>query len=394
MTATIHLGHLRGVEIGLHWSVLGIVLLLLFGLGAGLLPAAYPGYSLVAYAVGAFLITCLFLGSLLAHEVSHAVVALREGMRVDGITLWLLGGVARLSGDVKTAGADFRIAGVGPLVSLVLALAFGALALLFASVRLPALVVGGASYLAFINGVLAVFNLVPAAPLDGGRVLRAALWAWSGDRLKATVWSARAGRVFGMALVVLGVLQLFTRTVGGLWWIFIGLFVVAIAGAEERQAQLIASLGGLRVRDVMTPDPDTAGSRERVAEFAHRAALGWPHATYPLKDASNGVIGLVTLTRIREVDPAERSGTTLARIACPLDEVPTATSDEPLVDLLARMNGCAEGRALVFENGALVGIVSPSDIARAAAWHGLALQSPTGGADLVNTPSPWGTPTR
>lgn len=369
MNSTIRLGRFAGVDVGLHWSVIGIVVLLVAGLASGLLPTAFPGYSAGVHVLTAVVIAVLFLLSLLAHELAHAVVATREGVPVDGITLWLLGGVAKLRGEARTAGADARIAGVGPLTSLVLGALFAVVAVLLRQGGADPLLTGSATYLALINGILAVFNLIPAAPLDGGRLLRAALWAARGDRHSAEIWSTRAGRGFGFLLIALGVFELLSQSVAGLWWILIGLFVVTIASAEERQAEITNTLGGLHVRDVMTANPDTTAGTLTVEDFLHHVGIVRPHSAYPLRTESGA---LVTLNRLRRVPQQLRSTTTLREIACPRSEVPTARPDEPLTELLPRMRGSTDGRALVFEGDQLVGIVSPSDISRAAMWHGIA----------------------
>src|SRR5918999_6425907 len=181
MRASISLGRIAGIRVGINASVFVIVAILVFGLATGQLPAAYPDRSVAAYVAAAIVGAVLFLASLLAHELAHAVTARRNGIEVDSIVLWLLGGVAQLRGEPKTAGADFRIAIVGPLTSLVLGLVFGvATAALrwFGGGGLPA---GVLMYLAGTNVVLAEFNPIPAAPLDGGRVVRAGLWGWRGD---------------------------------------------------------------------------------------------------------------------------------------------------------------------------------------------------------------------
>jgi Zn-dependent protease/CBS domain-containing protein len=364
--------------------VLGVVVLLVVGLSVRL-AATLPGYAAAWYPVAGVVAAVLFVASLLGHELAHAVVARHNGIEVDGITLWLLGGVARLRGQARTPGAEFRVAVVGPLASLVGVGVFAVLALLAAVGGLGALGVAVLSYLAWINLLLAVFNVIPAAPLDGGRILRAAVWAWRGDQLLATVWAARAGRVLGFLLIGLGLIRAVSGVGGGLWWILLGLFVVTMASAEEHQARTGAALAGTRVRDVMTADPDTVGGDSTVAEFLSEVALHRRHSAFPLVDQTGRLAGLVTLNRLRSV-PAGRRATALLRdVACPVNEIPLADPDEPLAALLTRMGGCADGRALVLSDGRPVGIVTPSDISRAAALHGLGVPIDRGGADL--TPS-------
>lgn len=380
MTSTFKLGRIAGVAVGVHWSVLAIVALVIIGL-SNQFSRMVPGYPWAAYPLVAALTAVLFVLSLLAHEMAHAIVAQRNGVHVDGITLWLLGGVARLRGEASTPGVDFRISAIGPVTSLLVAALFGATAWLADLAGVSSLAVAVPRYLAAINVVLAVFNLIPAAPLDGGRILRAGVWAWRGDRLTATVVAARAGRVFGFTLIALGIFQAIGGQGGGLWWILLGLFVVTMAGAEEHQARTSSALAGIRVRDVMTERPETAERDSTIAEFLRDVALLRRYSAFPLLDDAGKLRGLVTLNRIRGV-PAERHATTpLGDVACPPGEIPRARPDEPLSELLPRLGGCSDGRALVFTDDRLVGIVSPSDISRAAALHGLGVQFRGGGAD-------------
>ena len=257
--ASISLGRIAGIKVGINASVFLIIAILVVGLATGQLPAAYPGRSIVAYVIAAIIAAVLFLASLLAHELAHSLVARRNGIEVESIVLWLLGGVAQLRGEPKTPGADFRIAIVGPLTSLVLAIVFGLAAAGVASLGGAGLPFGVLIYLAATNAVLAVFNLIPAAPLDGGRVLRAALWRSRGDRHTAAVNAARAGRILGFVMIALGVLQVVTgRGLGGVWLALIGWFVVSAATAEEQQARLGGRLAGLTVGQVMAARPPSS----------------------------------------------------------------------------------------------------------------------------------------
>ncbi|KWW97247.1 peptidase M50 [Carbonactinospora thermoautotrophica] len=367
MRDSLRIGRIAGIRVGFNISVLVIVVILVVGLALGRFPATFPGRSPAAYLLAALVTAFVFLLSLLAHELAHAIVARRNGIEVEGITLWLFGGVAQLRGEPRTPGADFRVAVVGPLTSLVLALVFGLAAALVAAVAEPGLTVSALMYLAVVNVMLAVFNLIPAAPLDGGRVLRAFLWWRSRDRLRAAVTAARAGRVFGYTLIGLGFLQLVVGLgFGGLWLALIGLFLVNAATAEEQQTQANAALHGIRVIDVMTRNPVTASPEEPLSLFIDRTVLTHRFSTYPLVDTVGRLSGLVTLNRIRAVAPERRAVTRLGDIACPPDQVPVARPEEPLTDLLPRMAGCPDGRAVVVDaSGVVIGLITPSDISRA-----------------------------
>ncbi|HEU4422011.1 MAG TPA: site-2 protease family protein [Pilimelia sp.] len=267
MRQTVRLGRVAGIAVGVHWSVLVVMVLLAQGLAVALLPAAAPGRPGWLYWIVAVLTTVLFVASLLAHELAHAVVARHYGVRVERVTLWLLGGVAELSGQPDRPRQDLRIAAVGPLTSLAAAGVFFTAAVATAG-WLPPVAVVAVAWLAWINVVLAVFNLLPAAPLDGGRVLRALLWRHWGDQVRAQLVAARAGRGLGGGLIALGFLQiLLTGTLSGLWLALLGWFLVAAAGAEQQAARLSALLGGLTVRSAVNPLPAAGRVDQSVEEF-------------------------------------------------------------------------------------------------------------------------------
>jgi Zn-dependent protease/CBS domain-containing protein len=389
MRASISLGRIAGIKVGINASVFLIVAILVVGLATGQLPAAYPDRSIVGYVIAAIVAALLFLASLLAHELAHSIVARRNGIEVESIVLWLLGGVAQLRGEAKTPGADFRIAIVGPLTSLVLAIVFGLVGAGVAMLASPGLPFGVLMYLAATNAVLAVFNLIPAAPLDGGRVLRAALWQFRGDRHTAAVNAARAGRILGFVMIALGVLQVVTgRGLGGVWLALIGWFVVSAATAEEQQARLGGRLAGVKVGQVMATQPTVLDGNLTVADFVAQVALTHQYSTYPLVDGHGRLTGLATLNRVRAVPPDLRATTRLQEIACPPSEVPTARPEEPLVELLERMHGCADGRAVVVDDtGRVIGVLSASDVARALQLADLRSFDPypaPSGADLTS----------
>jgi Zn-dependent protease/predicted transcriptional regulator len=373
-------GRVRGVPIAVHWSVAVVMGIVAWGLATSVLPVAYPGRPRWSYAVAGVAAALVFLGGLLAHELSHAVVARRNGVRVDSITLWMFGGVAQLQGEADTPGAELRIAGVGPLVSLLLGLAFGALAFAAAAADAPGLLVGALTWLAGINLLLAVFNVLPGAPLDGGRLLRAVLWRWRGDRQWAAVTAARAGRGLGVVLIVVGFVEI-VRGVGlsGVWLALIGWFLFGAASAEGRSAQISGSVAGLSVGDVMTPMPDTVPPDLSVALFVDRYLLAHRHSAFPVvKD--DVPVGLVSLSRVRTVPPERRAWTSVQEIAWPMSELATATPDEPLGDLLRRLDRRTGGRALVLSDGRLVGIVTSVDVSRAVERATLLRQTTAPGA--------------
>lgn len=370
MRASFRLGRVAGVPVGVNWSVLVIFALIWWGLSASQFPRSYPDRPVILYVLSGLVAAVVFFLGLLAHEVSHAIVAKNNGLEVGGITLWLFGGVAELRGEAKSPGAELRIAGIGPLVSLIIGVVFGAFAIILAQVGYRGLLLGVLAWLAGINILLAVFNVLPAAPLDGGRLLRAGVWRWTGDRTKASVVAARAGWVLGALLIVVGLWQFIAgRGFGGLWLALIGWFLIGAAGMEERQARMGSALQGVRVADVMTPQPQTASGDMTVADFVDHYLFAYRHSALPLTEDGGRPVGLVTLDRVRGIPADRRPATTLAEVACREEQLVLATPDEPLNELLPRLSECADGRALVVTEGRLVGIVSPSDISRAV-QHG------------------------
>ena len=366
MNQNIRLGRIFGIPVGVNWSVLVIFFLLTWELAELVLPGDHPHDAAAIYWVVGIVTTVLFFASLLAHEVSHAMVAKRNGIGVRRITLWLFGGVSELESDALTPGADFRIAVVGPVTSFVLAGVYGALGLLLHQAGGgEGVLVSALGWLAWINLLLGGFNLMPAAPLDGGRVLRAALWRRSGDRVRAATTAAHAGEVFAYILVVLGILEFLTVGLIGLWFVFLGWFLLSAARAEENAVVMRSSLADVHVRDIMTQDPTTFASTTTLADLVDNQLHRYRFSSYPLVGPDGQLKGLTTMGRIRHVPANLRQTTRLIDTACPLSDVPVGAPSEPIPELLQRMQASPDGRAFVVDDaGSLVGIVSPSDIAR------------------------------
>ena len=367
MNESIRLGRFRGVEFGAHWSVLVIGALLVWALAVATLPELAPHYAATEYWLTAAVTVVGFWGALLAHELAHSVIAIRTGLAVDGITLWLLGGISRLHGEPATPDDELHIALAGPAMSFAIALGTGISATAVDTMGGPALAAGALAWLAAVNLLLAVFNLAPGAPLDGGRVLHAIVWRRSGDRVAATVTATNGGRYVGYTLLGTGFLLVVLGDVGGLWFALLGWFLVTAARAEATTLLIRDALGGVRVTDVMTAHPITAPADITVATLLDEYVLHHHCSTFPVTDSSGHVTGLVTLRRVRGVEPQARAIRTVSSIAVPIDRVPRARPDEPLLSLVDRLGPGAEGdgRALVFDDGTLVGIVSPTDLNRA-----------------------------
>jgi Zn-dependent protease len=367
MTASIRFGRIAGIPVGASWSALLIALLFAWSLGGELLPAQVPGLVPAAYWLAGAAGAGLFLASLLAHEIGHALVARRAGLRVRGITLWLLGGVAQLEDEPASPRDELRVAIVGPAISLALAGAFGVAAAALSVVGAPALLVVMAAWLALGNVALGVFNLLPAAPLDGGRVLRGLLWRRHGNRVRAAVTATRAGVWVGTGLVAYGLLGAFTGWgIGTLWTALVGWFLVIAARQERELALLGGGLDhGLRAAQVMTPAPAVAPAWFTVDAFLRNYVEPWQAAALPLRGFDGHPAGVVTAAALYAVPADRRHIVRAGDVAIPMSALVLVGPDEPVADLATRLAG---GRtvAAVVSGGQLLGLITAADLARAA----------------------------
>ena len=366
MNENFSLGRIAGIHVGLNWSLLVVAALIAWSLATSLLPSASPGHSSGAYWTAGVVSAFVFLASLLAHELAHSVVAMRRGVKVEGITLWLFGGVSRFSSDTGSPGAQALITFVGPLTSLVLGAVFYLASVAVGGGAQRSLLPATLSWLGYINITLGVFNLVPAFPLDGGRLLQSLIWLRTGDRLRATRIAARIGMGFAYLLIAYGLATfLFAGSlVGGVWSVFLGWFLLSAARSEEVGGLIRQALSGMTVAKVMTPNPVQAPDDISVEDALHGYVLASRHSTFPTHDATGRLSGLLTMAALKNVAPEARPTTLIREIICPLDKVSTAGPADPVTNLLGLPEGCSEGRTLIIDGGRLVGIISPSDINR------------------------------
>jgi Zn-dependent protease/CBS domain-containing protein len=371
MNENLSLGRIAGIHVGLNWSLLVIAALIAWNFAVGILPTAAPGQTSGAYWTAGIVSAFVYLASLLAHELAHSVVAVRRGVKVDGITLWLFGGVSRFSSESASPGAQALITFVGPLTSLLLGVVFILASAAVGGGAHPGLLATTLAWLGYLNILLGVFNLIPAFPLDGGRILQSLIWVRTRDRLRATRIAARIGMGFAYLLIGYGVVTFFLSSslIGGIgsgiWSVFLGWFLLSAARAEEYGGLIRQALSGISVAEVMTPDPVQAPDNITVEDALHGYILTSRHSTFPTHDAGGQLSGLLTLAALKQVAPDARPTTLIKAITCPLERVPTVSPRDPATHLLEVSDvGCGEGRTLVVDNGRLVGIISPSDINR------------------------------
>jgi Zn-dependent protease/CBS domain-containing protein len=363
MNGNLTLGRLGGVQVRIHWSWLVIFALIVWSLAATVFPSQNPDLSDGVHLAMGVVAALLFFASVLLHELGHAWQARREGMEIDDITLWLFGGVAQFKGAFPNPGAEFRIAIAGPLVTLVLGAGF----LLAALARLPSAVDGVAAWLGYISLSLLVFNLIPALPLDGGRVLRAALWRARGDIGWATRIAADIGRGFGYLFIALGVAMFIVEgSFSGAWLAFIGWFLLQAATAEARYVATDQALAGLQVRDLMARNPVTVDPDLTIGSFMDEIASSRRFTTYPVIDRNGRPIGLLAFSSVAAVPRSEWDRRRVRESMIPLDKVPLLAETTRAVDALADLSSRpGANRGLVVDNGRLDGLLSITDLARA-----------------------------
>jgi Zn-dependent protease/CBS domain-containing protein len=362
MGSSVRLGRIAGIEFGVNWSWLVVFALIVWTLASAIFPSTNPGLSKGTHIAMAIVAAFLFFASILLHEFGHALQARREGIEIDGITLWLFGGVARCKGSFRSAGAEFRVAIAGPLVSLALGALFVGIALI---PGIPSAVDGVVSWLGYINLTLLVFNLIPAPPLDGGRVLHSALWRRRGDFVWATRVAANVGRGFGYLLIAGGIAMfIFQSSFSGAWLAFLGWFLLNAATSEARYLLTQQALNGLRVRDVMTPNPVVVTPDTTLGEFMDNVMISQRHTTYPVVEDGKPV-GLLPFRCVANVPRGEWDVRRVRDCLISLDKVPLLREDEDAVDAVAELTQSAGGHGLVVSNGGLAGIISTSDLTRA-----------------------------
>jgi Zn-dependent protease/CBS domain-containing protein len=362
VNATISLGRIAGIRIGVNWSWLVVFGLITWTLADSIFPDQNPGLSDNTYVAMALCAAVLFFASLLLHELGHALEARREGMQIEGITLWLFGGVAKFRGMFRTAGEEFRIAVAGPLVSLVIGLAF---TFIPTTISLPNAVDGVATWLGIINLTLLVFNLLPALPLDGGRILRSALWQLKGDYGWATRVSTEIARACGLLIVAGGIfLLVFRGTFSGLWLAFVGWFVLQAAGGERRTLAIQEALAGVLVRDVMSREPVTVAANLTLGRFMTEIAMRERRSAYAVLDGAE-MAGILVLRDAAHVPHTSWDETTVRDCMIPRGQLALLTPDESVVEALRELDESGNGHGLVLEGDRPVGVVSMSDIERA-----------------------------
>lgn len=350
------------VKVDLSW--LFIFALLTWSLATGLFPKFYEGFSPGTYWGMGFAGALGLFASVVAHELSHSLVARRYGMEMRGITLFIFGGVAEMDEEPPSPRGEFMMAAAGPLASLVVAAIAYGVYWVGELATWPVAATAVFWYLALINVVLAIFNLIPAFPLDGGRLARAVLWHFKGNLKWATRKTATAGNVFGIVLIVLGLLSVISGNfVGGMWWFLLGLFVRFAAEGSYRQLVVRQLLGGEPVKNVMQTDVKSVPPSATIDQLVEEYVYKHHYKMFPV--AENGDLrGCVTTRQIKEVPREQWNERTVGEVARPCSEKNSIAADTDAMVALKRMNREGSSRLMVTEGDQLRGIVALKDLSR------------------------------
>ena len=362
MKGSYLIGTIRGIKIEINISWLAAFLLISATLATGFFPARYPDWGQDIYWILGSSVAILMLLSIIAHELSHSLVANRLGVGVKRITLFIFGGIADLEKEPDSPKKEFLVAIAGPMMSLVLVVVFRAIGVGADYLKLPEYFSVVFLYLSSINLVLAVFNMFPAFPLDGGRVLRAAIWHFTGNLHKATRIASTIGQWFGYFLMFIGLTNMFYgNLINGLWILFIGYFVVQ-ASQSSYQNTIVSDIfsrtmvGEFMTREVVAIDRSVSVS-DAVDEYFFR----YKYNVFPVMDEDD-VTGIVTIDNVKRIPKEEWGVTTVGAIATELGDVLRVSPDETVSNVISKIFSNNIGRVLVMEEGSLVGIVSRTDI--------------------------------
>jgi Zn-dependent protease/CBS domain-containing protein len=370
MGGNFRVGRAFGIPIELNPSWFLILFLVVWSLGAQVFPTWQPGYSTAAYWGMAIVAAGALFGSLLLHELAHSLMSRRFGIEVKRITLFLFGGVSESPEEMPSPKAEFWIAIVGPLTSFALAAVFFGLGYLSRLAGGPEVLSAALGWLGVVNAALAVFNLIPGFPLDGGRVLRSAVWARTHDFEKATRWASYGGKAFAMILMGVGVARLVGGNwFGGLWLGVLGWLLFQAAQGSYAQVMVKQALNQVKVATLMSRGavtiPPDATLQEVVEAYFMRHSFGG----YPVVDDGDRLLGMLTRAHVKSVPAEQWNAVQVADVMVPADRLVALSPDEPAGEHLEALLDANLGRLPVVADGRVVGVLSQTDLVRHLMWR-------------------------
>jgi Zn-dependent protease/predicted transcriptional regulator len=359
---SLNIGKVIGIPVRIHYTLWLVLLLIAWSLADGYMPQHYPGLGATTYwAIGIISAIILFV-SVFLHELSHSYIAKKNGLPIARITLFFFGGVSEMSAEPKDAALEVRMAAAGPLTSFLIAIILGASWYLTVLVSGPVPIIATLYYAALLNGVLGAFNLVPAFPLDGGRVLRGSLWRRSKNLLSATANATRVSEVISLLMMAVGLFfVVFGDFVNGLWIIFLGWFIRSGAETSLRQTRLTESLAGVRVGDIMTKELLSVSPDASVQQLVSDYFLVHPHGGYPVI-SSGKLLGVVTMSSVRSIPREKREVERVSEAMVPYERTITVSPSTLAIDALQLMAKNGVGRLVVMDGDRIAGMVTRGDL--------------------------------
>jgi len=358
----ITLFKLLGFDIQIDLSWVFIALLIAWTLARDYFPYKYHNLSETSYWIMGIGGALGLFTSIVLHELGHSAVARTLGIPIKGITLFIFGGVAEMEGEPSTAQSEFKMAVAGPIVSVLIAIVCYPLFLFGQSLGWPVQFTGVLFYLSWINGLLAAFNLVPAFPLDGGRLLRSLLWSRKHNLRQATRTASAIGRGFGLFLIFAGILSLFYgNIIGGIWWFLIGLFLRNASQMSYQQLEIRRALEGEPIRRFMQTQPITAPPYISVADLVHDYVYKYHHQMFPVQTDSK-LLGCISTSQVKQIPRDEWERHSVQELMAPCSEGNTISPETDAVHALSLMQSTGNSRLMVLDQGRLVGVVTLKDL--------------------------------
>ena len=361
---SVRLGKIMGIPIIIHYTLWFVFILIAWSLATGYMPSQYPGLGLLTYWAIGIVSAIILFASVLIHELSHSYIAKKNGLPIGKITLFFFGGVSEITEEPQDPGLEVRMAAAGPLMSFLIAGVLGALWYLLSLVKAPVAVTATLGYGALINVILGIFNLLPAFPLDGGRVFRGSIWKRSKNLISATRTATRVSEGISLLMMLGGFAAIIMGDfVDGIWIIFLGWFIRSGAETSLKQTLVGEVLSGVTVGDIMTRDVLTVPANITVDQLVSEYFLVHPHGGYPVVEGKQA-LGIVTMQCVRSVPKEKRSSTIVKEAMIPCEKAVTV---KPLVSALDAMHMMARqnvGRLLVFDGPQMLGIVTRGDLMR------------------------------
>lgn len=358
---SLQIGRLFGIPLEVDASWLFVFFLVAATLTTSYLPAALPDQTPLVYVALGLVTAVAFFTTLVLHELAHSLVARAGGLKVSKVTLFVFGGVSQLDDEPKSPGSEFVMAIAGPAMSLLIGATCWGLAIVGGSIGAPEWVLVPLDYLAIINVALAIFNLLPGFPLDGGRVLRAILWAATGDIMKATKWASRAGQALGTTLMAVAVFGVLNGTFDLVWLAVMGWFMSTLAVGAYRQQLTRARLAEVTVAAIMSSPAVLAPADLSLEQMGHSYFLAGRHPRYPVVEDGR-VIGLIDIERVNDVPRDQWATVTVGEVASKSLENAVVRPEASVDSILPRLEPGGPGAVLVVEDGRLAGIVTRSDV--------------------------------